>query len=169
MLFHLTFGLFWIVIAYKWGDWRNWKKYYPTILFFWCGDILYYSLFHHYPLWLYYSPGVPYLFVEMFYKLMVSSSAVILFFTYYPGRPGKQILYLFFWVALYTVMELGIHTMGYFPYFNGWSTWWSAFVNIIMFSTFKLHYHHPIPAWLVYFFCISMLAYLFGLSLEHIW
>ena len=32
--FQIVVTLIIVVIARKWGDWRNWKQYYPTILFF---------------------------------------------------------------------------------------------------------------------------------------
>jgi hypothetical protein len=41
----------WILAAYKWGDWRNYKKYYPTILFMISGDLVYQFLTYDYPLW----------------------------------------------------------------------------------------------------------------------
>lgn len=28
-----------ILVCYKWGDWRNWKTYYPTILFLIAGTL----------------------------------------------------------------------------------------------------------------------------------
>ena len=44
----------WLGMLWKRGDWRNWKKYYSTILFFILGDFIYlYLLSDHFPMWRY--------------------------------------------------------------------------------------------------------------------
>ncbi|WP_373370790.1 CBO0543 family protein [Lederbergia panacisoli] len=42
-----------MIAAFIWGDWRNWKKYYPTILFMICSDFFSAILMYEHPLWMY--------------------------------------------------------------------------------------------------------------------
>jgi len=168
MLFHLAHGLLFVFAAYKWGDWRNWKRYYPTILFFWFGGILQYGWFYQHSLWALYSSGVPHLFIELYYKFVISSSAVILFLSNYPNLLWKQVLYIVLWVGIYSVDEWGVHKLGYFSYFHGWSLNWSILVNFIMFPTFRLHHEHPIPALVLLMGFMTLLMYLFNVPLREI-
>lgn len=35
----ISIKLFFVLAEIKWGDWRGWKKYYPTIQFFIIKDL----------------------------------------------------------------------------------------------------------------------------------
>lgn len=50
-LIRLVMASLWIFSAYKWGDWKNWRKYYPTMLLFGMGDLIYYVVFDERLLW----------------------------------------------------------------------------------------------------------------------
>ncbi|WP_338448335.1 hypothetical protein R4Z09_19085 [Niallia oryzisoli] len=45
---HLFHALLFLLAAMRWGDWLNWRMYYPTILFFIGGDLLKNALLHDY-------------------------------------------------------------------------------------------------------------------------
>jgi hypothetical protein len=168
MLLRLAHGLLFAFATYKWGNWRNWERYYPTILFFWFGDILYYGWFYQHSLWMLYSPGVPNLFIVLYYKFVISSSAIILFLSNYPKPLWKQVLRIFLWIGIYSVDEWGLHELGYFPYFHGWSLGWSILVNFIMFPTFRLHHKRPIPALVLLMGFMGLLMYIFDISLSEV-
>jgi hypothetical protein len=52
------YALVWLGVLVKWGDLRNWRLYYPTILFFIVGDFIYlYLLSDQYPMWRYNPQG----------------------------------------------------------------------------------------------------------------
>ena len=51
MLF--IYVLLFLVAAIKWGDWRRWRDFYPTILFFIVGDLLKNFLLYNHWLWTY--------------------------------------------------------------------------------------------------------------------
>jgi len=36
---NFVYGFLYLFAAWKWGDWKNWREYYPTILFFIIGDL----------------------------------------------------------------------------------------------------------------------------------
>ncbi|MGV3463745.1 MAG: hypothetical protein ACO1OT_00445, partial [Heyndrickxia sp.] len=46
----IILSISWILVAMKYGD-RNWRKYYPSMLFSSLGNALYEILCYKYPLW----------------------------------------------------------------------------------------------------------------------
>ncbi|MCM3166091.1 hypothetical protein [Peribacillus frigoritolerans] len=50
---HFVFTVLFLLAGIKWGNWRRWKDYYPTILFFIIGDLLYSCLLYNHQLWAY--------------------------------------------------------------------------------------------------------------------
>ena len=46
----LSVSLF-LASAYKWGNRKDWKKYYSTMSFFGMGDLIYVTVFNDKPLW----------------------------------------------------------------------------------------------------------------------
>lgn len=166
MLMNIGFAVLYIVAAYKWGNWQNWKLYYPTILFYWFGDILAFALFHQHPLWLYYLPGIPHLFHELFVLIFMYSCGVMLFLSNYPKSLAAQFLYILFWASLDTFLEwFGILT-GHFIHSNGWSLSWSFALYMVMFPTFRLHQKNPLLALGILFGGFALIIYLFDVPLE---
>lgn len=56
---NVLYASVWIFAMWKWGDWKNWQKYYPTILLFIIGDFIYlYLLSDLYPMWRYNPPEI---------------------------------------------------------------------------------------------------------------
>ena len=49
-------SVIWIILAYKLGDWKNIKKYIPTLLFWGFGNCVYELIFFNKPLWLFIDP-----------------------------------------------------------------------------------------------------------------
>lgn len=168
MLLNLSFALIYIIITYKWGDWQNWKLYYPTILFYWFGDILSFALFYQHSLWLYSIPGIPHLFHELFVIIVMYSCGVILYLSNFPKTLASQCMYILFWVSLYTFLEwLGMKA-GNFYHFHGWTLPWSFALYLVMFPTFRLHQKNPLLALCILLSGLALLLKLFDIPLEHI-
>jgi len=166
MLISLIFAIVYIVVTYKWGDWRNWQLYYPTILFYGFGDILAFSLFYQQPLWLYFTPNLPHLFHELFVVIIMYSCSVILFLSNYPKALVTQCLYILFWSSLYTFLEWFAIRIGNFIHLNGWSLAWSFLLYMIMFPTLQLHQKRPLLALCILFGGLALLLYLFRIPVE---
>jgi hypothetical protein len=47
---NIAFGIMFLLIGWRFGDWRNLGKYYPTILFLIIGDLLYNVLTYNIPM-----------------------------------------------------------------------------------------------------------------------
>lgn len=138
-----------LAIAWKWSDWRNWKLYYPTILFFIVTSFSYSLSTYNYPLWEFESPLLKTTGSDFLITIVFFSATILIFLPHYPNGKVKQILYILFWVFTYTLIEMISHMSGFFSYHNGWSIWWSALFNLVMFPSIQLHHKKPPIAWMI--------------------
>ena len=138
-----------IFAAWRWGDWRNWKSYYPTMLFFALGDFVYGILTYNHPLWEFESPILKTTLSDLLICLVFFPATVLVYVPNYPTVLKKQILYVLLWIIIYTVTKKVSHDLGFFSYHNGWNIWWSILFNFIMFPTLILHHKKPLWALLI--------------------
>lgn len=141
------FGLVCSVICWKWGDWRHWGKYYPTILYMLIGDLVEDLLMYSKPLWGFGEFIEKYPFLDITVMLLIYPSTVVLFLTWYPKPWGKQILYILLWVGIYTIIEVVALFTSSFSYHNGWHIGYSLVFNLLMFPLLVLHYKKPLLVW----------------------
>ncbi len=147
--FQIIMAIIFIIAAWRWGDWRNWKLYYPTILFFIVGNFSYTLLTYNYPLWQFESPLLKTTGSNFITILFAFSATILLFLPYYPKGKVKQIVYILIWVFIYTIIERVSLLLGFFSHHHGWSIWWSLLFNLFMFPLLWLHYNKPLLAWLI--------------------
>jgi len=138
-----------ILICYKFGDWKNWKNYYPTILFFILSNVACIFLTYNHSLWLYEPSILNHTFTDLFICITVYPSTVMLFIPNFPNKITKIISHISFYVAIYTIAELIGVKLGYFTYYNGWNIWYSLIFNYIIFPILMLHYKKPLYAWVI--------------------
>jgi hypothetical protein len=152
-----------IISAYKWGDWKNWKRYYPTMLFFGMGDLIYFSFFHNKLLWAF----TPSLLVrsinELFIIFTVFFSTTLLFLSNFPKKLYLKITYTLFWIALYMAIEIFTALIGMMQYYNGWNLWWSLLHNTIQFPILILHHKNPILAWIIALIFLGIIMKIFNM------
>lgn len=150
------YTLLWVFALYIWGDWRNWKKYYPTILFFALGDFIYlYLLSDHYPMWKYQPKGLDenigltnsHISLSI---ILIKYPATAMIYLYRFPEKNKifQFLYVVVWDLIYTLNEMIDFKLNLIKYYNGWNLYWSMFFNLIMFLILKAHFKWPLLAWL---------------------
>ncbi|WP_102348491.1 CBO0543 family protein [Bacillus sp. Marseille-P3661] len=150
---HLLFNGLFLIAALKWGNWQDWRKYYSTILFFWFGDLLYNFLCHDYIMWEYKES----IFAETLLSNHTIISLLIMFVAYpatvfiylgkFPQGPSKMVLWVLFWITLYSVIEyINLRYLDLVSHHNGWSMGWSVLFNMIIFPMLRLHYKYPIIA-----------------------
>lgn len=134
-----------VLAAWKWGDWRNWQKYYPTILFLALGNFVAGFILYNYPLWLSYSTLFKITITESVLTFILFPATVLIFLPHFPVKGLiKQASYVLIWVALYSAWEWIAHLIGAFKYYNYWTFWWSVAFNCIMFPLLWLHYRRPL-------------------------
>lgn len=139
--------------AWRWGDWKSWEKYYPTVLFMMVVNIGASYLTYHHGLWNYHPDAL----VKSQTVLELLNCFVILpcvAFLYLSRFPTTNILhqcgYIALWVLLFSGLEFTDHyIIGGIYYTNGWSWMASSIFDIAIFSILRLHYLRPLWAWAV--------------------
>ena len=144
--YHIIIGLITVIAAWKWGDWRNWKLYYPTMLFIALGNLTYCLLTCNFPLWQYESPLLQTTTINLLTSLIGFPLTILIYLTYFPKILAKQIMYIVAWIAYFTLAEWLSYKLEFFSYHNGWNIWWSLLFNCIMFPTLWLHHKRPLWA-----------------------
>lgn len=148
--FQIIFMLMVVIASWKFGDWRNWKLYYPTILFVLVVNFVYNLISYNFPLWQYESPLLKTTGSDLLLNLVAFPAVIILYLTYFNKvllRQNKYIpLYVLSWVAFYTLTEWFSCKLNFFSYHNGWNIWWSLLFNCIMFPMIWLHHKRPLGA-----------------------
>lgn len=152
-------GIIGILVAWKWGEWRNWKEYYSTILYFMISDKIFDVLTQPKVLWYYGEFLGHYPFFDVTVAVLLYPATVILFFTFYPKVASKikQGAYFLLWVFVYSFLEYVASITGGFAYNNGWNLLYSVFFNVVMFPLLYLHYKKPMLVWPI----SAVLAFLF--------
>jgi len=109
-MIHLLIKLFFLLALVFWGDWKNWQKYYPTILFLIIGDLLYNLMFYSYPMWsFHYGPNpleYPEIFIVFAMLLITYPATVLIYLGRFPLSRMKGSLWVFAWVVLFTAIEI---------------------------------------------------------------
>jgi len=138
-----------LAITWKWGDWRHWKQYYPTVLFWALGNYIYIALTIHNPLWKF-TTIIPAPLADILMASVIFPCVILLFLPYFPKQSVlKKLLYICLWVFIFSLIELWALQIHHFAYFNGWKFTYSVVFNLGMFTLLQIHYKEPRWAWLI--------------------
>jgi hypothetical protein len=153
---HIIYNFLFLLAGWKWGDWRNWEKYYPTILFLTLNDLLQNFLCYNHQLWNFQESIFPFPFLNhtmiSLMIMLIWYPATILIYLHYFFKTNKwktRIFHFIFWVLLYTLIEIINLHLGLISHHNGWQIWHSFLFLIFMFIIFPIHYKNPLLAWLI--------------------
>ena len=153
-----------IIICYKLGDWRNWREYYSTILFFILSNAVCILLTYNHSLWLYNSEILNHTFSDLFICITIYPSVVMLFIPRFPKKIMRIITHISFYVLIFTIAELIGIKFGYFNHYNGWNIWFTIIFNYILFLILYLHYRKPLYAWIIALMSPHILFFLLKIS-----
>lgn len=145
--FHVFIIIIAILVCYRWGDWRNWQTYYPTILFFMMGDFIYLVLFRKTMLWMYNTDILNHTLVNLLVIFTVYPATILTFIPYFPRSIYSRVGYILLWVTAFSIIEFISHRLGCFIYYNSWNLGWSIIFCIIMFPLQYVHFKKPLMAW----------------------
>ncbi len=157
-----------VISCWKLGDIKNWRTYYPTILYVIINNLLY-SFFvseKKYFLWklepdFLLNPTFSFL-VQNF---IIFPCLIILFLSYLPKYQHKKITYLIIFASILVGIEITMYLTGRISYHHGWNFGWSIGFNILWVLMMKLHFYKPIPAWVVSFIITSFFIIYFRVPL----
>ncbi len=149
-MFFIVLAISFVLATWAWGDWRNWRKYHATSLFFLFGNSLYFSFTFNYPLWRH-QPLPPIdspIVVELLVMICFACTPMI-YLGKWPNSVKKSLLWIALWILLYFSVESFLLFIGGIKHDNGWTLFHSLLFNIIMFPMFRLHYKRPILAYIL--------------------
>jgi hypothetical protein len=162
VLIRLMLATIFILCAYKWGDWKNWRKYYPTMLFFGMGDLIYKVVFFDKPLWMFQVDFFVQSLNELLIIFTIFFSTVLIFLSKLPKNLPQKTIYILIWIAIYIGIEFFTTSIGMSKNYNGWSIWWSLLFDIVMFPLLIVHYKNPIAAWVISFMLLVSIMKVFN-------
>ncbi|WP_374214218.1 CBO0543 family protein [Candidatus Desulfosporosinus nitrosoreducens] len=157
-----------VIITWKWGDWRNWKQYYSTILYLIIGDLSCVLLTTNKTLWQFESPTISNDFSEFLIAFICFPCTCLVFFALYAKVQSYRktvyiSLFFLFCATLYTSIEWLSFKLGFITYHNGWSLYWSFGLNFIMFPLLLLHYKKSLLVWPLSLILAAAMIYWFDL------
>lgn len=152
--------------CYKWGDWRNWKLYYPTLLFYLCGSLIENIITNNTHLWLFYGSYSADLLTDILFDFLLLPCVEILFLSNYPKGKLKQIFYYLAFLAAMSIFELVLFLSGEIKYYGSWNVVWSILVYAGIFPLLRIHFKKPLLAWLILFLFIAGGMFYFKIPLE---
>ncbi|WP_368780987.1 CBO0543 family protein [Alicyclobacillus fastidiosus] len=153
----------WILITWRWGDWRQWKKYQSTILFFISCDLLYNVICHNYLLWKF-TPSrlfTSHTAVNLFEDFVIYPCALILYLGRYPKSILTKIIWNILWVLIWIGIEWINKLLGLITYHHGWNIWWSVLLMSFAIPMVRLHFIKPLWTYGLSLICIVFLVFLF--------
>ncbi|MHB8127169.1 MAG: CBO0543 family protein [Desulfitobacteriaceae bacterium] len=164
----LLLACLFVLVCYKWGDWRNWKSYYPTILFFIAGDFICIFVAAAKPLWQYTAKLFPGTITTLIIALIIYPCTVLVFLpSYLKSGAIKKLCYITVWVFLFAVLEyLGLK-YNYMQHTNGWNLTASVLFDCVLFPLLVIHYKKPPIALLLSCILGLGIAFLFRLPATH--
>jgi hypothetical protein len=151
-----------IAACIKWGAWKRWREFYPTILYLIIGNLTYSFVFTGYWLWSYHN-FLGHIITGLINKFLIYPPVVILFLTHYPAGKWKQAGYILAWAAGGTLIEAVSFLIGDINYHHGWNLFFSFLLFFGAFIFIRLHNKKPFIVWPVSLLCGIATALIFGL------
>ncbi|MFJ8267385.1 CBO0543 family protein [Peribacillus asahii] len=140
---HIIYNFLFLLAGWRWGDWRNWEKYYPTILFFIVNDLLHNFLTYNHPFWNFEEitfslPFFNHTIISLMIMFVRYPVTILIYLKYFFGtnKWRVRIFHFIFWVVLYLAVEYINLQISLISHRNGWSMWNSVLFIIAMFIVF---------------------------------
>lgn len=142
-----------VIGVWRFGDWRNWRKYYPTILFIISVNLCVTILTYNHTLWHFHKA----LFIpnhtlgDIFMKFTNFPFMILLYLSRYPykSRFFRQFVYIAIWVAVFSLVEFVFLFTKLMTYHNNWNFGWSVLLWCAMFPLIRIHHTRPVWAWFI--------------------
>jgi len=153
----------WILFAYKFIDWSQWKKQYSTILFFMVFNLLYNTIYYNHTLWAFRgitAEWINHSIINLAFTFFICPVGLIIYLQRFPSSNRNQLIYVGIWVTFYSIFEALFAHRGMFVYDHGWNSWHNIWLNLILFVVLRIHYKNPVTAWLISL-TLAVVFYLF--------
>ncbi|GGC76820.1 hypothetical protein GCM10007216_04170 [Thalassobacillus devorans] len=160
---HIAITIWVIVASIRWGDWKNWERYYSTMLYIASANLLYQFFAQKYfILWevqeeLFLNQSM----VVMLHTFVINPLAAFIFLSNFPDRFRKQIIHIIKWIIIFISVEWAGLNLGKITHSNGWNLGWSTFFVLVMLPMLVLHYKRKIWVLVVSVFFVLFYLYVF--------
>ncbi|QJX77556.1 CBO0543 family protein [Priestia megaterium] len=159
-----SFVLVFIILGLLFGKWRRYQEYYPTLLFWVTGNLLYEVLLFHHRVWVFHHVGIDHLFlpdhlmVSLGITLIIYPFVIPVFLGRLPLHVSGSLWWILLWALLFTVIEFIAYVNHSITHHYGWSLLCSFLFNIVTFSLLIIHQKTALAAWIL---SGSFIAFLF--------
>lgn len=164
---HIGITILTIIASFKWGNWKDWQKYHPSMLYISTGGLLYEFIVKENTLWKFHADilyGND--MVVIVYALITMPVSIFLFLSHFPEKWFQRLYYILLWSGIYISAELVLVIFGRISYKYGWGLWHSFLFDIVMFSVIALHHFKPFRAYLISIFIIIFLVSYFDVPFK---
>ena len=166
LCFRIVVVCIFMIAAWRLGDWKNWQRYYPTILFVMTVNLSAGYLSYHHSLWNYSKDFIvtTETIVEFINTYVNLPSAVLIYLSWFPAHGVlRQRIYLLLWVVIFGTLEFFDQYIfhGIF-YTNGWSWAHSVIFDMAMFYIIRVHFINPWKGWVLSFIVAAVIITQFG-------
>lgn len=166
LIFRVSLLYGFLFAAWRWGDWRNWQKYYSSILFVMVVNLSAGYISYHHPLWVFNNDILvtTETAVEFVNTYLVLPATTLIYLANFPASgAGKKAAYILFWVLIYGTLELiDNKIIGGISYANGWMWPYSVLFEVGMFLIIRIHHVTPLWGWLITAVMAAFILIAFG-------
>ena len=162
LLVYALFGL-------KYGNWKDFYSYYPTLLFFIIGDLISQFLLYDYPMWQFKtvtpfgdSIHLNHTIISLCKMVVQYTATIAIFIGRLPSTGWGKTGWVFLWTGIYGLTEGISHALGIMTYHNGWHYGWDILFNLMMFTVLIVHHKNPLIGWIISFPIIVFLFLYFN-------
>ncbi|MCA1029814.1 hypothetical protein LCL95_02055 [Bacillus timonensis] len=152
MILHVFISVIVILSVILRGDWREWKTYHTTMMYFALGNLTYNFLCASYFLWRFNPDFLSnHTLTEMLYTFIVFPATALMFLSHYPEGKGvkKILLHYVTWITIYVSVEYIYTLTDSILYKYGWGLAWSAAFDVLMFPMLRLFHKRPVVAYIL--------------------
>lgn len=147
---HLILGVITLLAAWRYGDWKNWRQYHHTMMYFAMGNLLYNFLTANHFLWKLKPDFLPnHSLTEMVYTFVTFPATALMFLSAYPEQYKKLIGHYLKWIGIYIGVEWFFMITDRILYQHGWSLYWSILFDFTMFPMLRLFHKKPLLAYVI--------------------
>ncbi|NRD79584.1 hypothetical protein HPT25_19675 [Bacillus sp. BRMEA1] len=142
-IFEIILSVIFLLAAWRWGDWKNFFEYYPTLLYVAIGNLTYKLVaLYQFHLWKttdgnFFNAEISF-FIQNF---LVIIPLIFVYLSKFPEKRKEKIHYVIGWSLILFLLEwIGAEFFQGFKYYHGWNIWWSLLFDIQMFTMLRLHF-----------------------------
>ncbi|WP_281659048.1 CBO0543 family protein [Halobacillus sp. Cin3] len=136
----------WVLFAWRFIDWTQWRRQYPTVLFFMLSNFLYNYFYYNHTLWAFRGVTLEWLnhsIINAAFTFIICPAGLVIFLQRMPDSKAARVYYVAVWIGFYTALEWLFSMKGMYVYDHGWNNWLNIPLNTLLFLILAVHYKRP--------------------------